>query len=167
MKTFARTLMLLVCLSPLAYSAPVYADMPPAPVAVEMSVQPDAGPADAGVVATPSIPAAKIDLSNPVDVIGSAVADVKAKSWIALASLLCMAIAFYARKWAPKAHFFQTFKGALTLTIGAGLLSAIGEALYGGKLDVNTLFAGLSATASAAFAVAHPVKEPDPATDGK
>jgi hypothetical protein len=134
---------------------------------VDMATAADAAPAsDAAVSLDMGAPVkaavAKPDLSNPIATLGEAVEDAKAKNYMALASLILMALAFYARKYAPQAHFFQTFKGALTLCICAGALSAVGEAMYGGKLDVNTLFAGLSATASAGFALAHPTLDGKP-----
>lgn len=150
----------------LGFSAPAYADnpAPAAPVAAQVATPAARAPDMAAPVKVDAgAPAAQPDLSNPIGVASDVISDVKAKNWMALASLILMALAFYARKYAPQAHFFQTFQGALTLCIGAGVLSAVGEAIYGGKLDVNTLFAGLSAVASAAFALAHPTASGQPA----
>jgi len=100
--------------------------------------------------------AVAVAIDNPVEVVSSAFSDIKAKNYTALASLLLMALAFYARKYAPSASFFTTFAGKLTLTIVAGLAAAVGEALVYGKLDLNSLISGLAGTLSAALAIAHP-----------
>lgn len=138
-----------------------------APLSVTALAAPDAGTspdmsmkAMVTMSAAPAAPTAKPDVSNPVETIGEAVKDAQAKNWIALASLILMAAAFYARKYAPELSFFHTFAGGLVLCLAAGLMSAVGEAIYGGKFNLNALLAGLAATASAAFAIAHPTPKP-------